>query len=69
VPVTVPDVAELLGLAAAEALDELELLAELESVDEPEPPVVGVLAAPVPLDVVRPRLVTDRGSTRPRTWR
>src|SRR4051812_8676198 len=47
VPVTVPDVAALLGLAAAEELDEPELLDEPESVDEPELPVVGVLVLPV----------------------
>src|SRR3954449_3612281 len=40
VPVTVPDVAEPVVLAAPELLDELELL------DEPELPVVGALVAP-----------------------
>jgi hypothetical protein len=46
VPVTVPDVAALLGLAAVEELDELELL------DEVEPSAVGALV--VPLAVVLP---------------
>src|SRR4051794_38446420 len=54
VPVSVPDVAALLGLAAVEELDDeaLELLAELELLDEVEPSAVGALV--VPLAVVLP---------------
>jgi hypothetical protein len=54
VPVTVPDVAALLGLAAVEELDDeaLEELAELELLDEVEPSAVGALV--VPLAVVLP---------------
>src|SRR4051812_38964027 len=54
VPVTVPDVAELLGPAA---LEDVELLDELEPVDESVPPAVGAVvvpAVPEPLAVVLP---------------
>jgi hypothetical protein len=47
VPVTVPDVAELLGLAASDEVDELELPDELEPLEELELPVVGAAVLPL----------------------